>query len=194
MIKAIIFDFDGVIGDTYDLHFNLSKEFYEETEQDFNGNVYEEAKIKFKPGDFPVFFKKVKERFTKDHLFPLKKVFEELNEKYKLFIISSSDEDNIKHFLGLGDYDIFFKKVLGGKTHNSKIEKFKMLFNEYNLKPGQCLFVTDTIGDIKEARKVDVESIAVPWGYHETEILATEKPLAIVHDEKELLDKIREYS
>ena len=63
MIKAIIFDFDGVLGDTYHINFAISKEFYSDvTEQSFidhhMGNVFDEPKINFQEKDIPVFFEK----------------------------------------------------------------------------------------------------------------------------------------
>jgi len=197
MIKAIIFDFDGVIGDTYNLNFEVSKLFDSNmTEQDFidhhKGNVFEKPKIKFKEKDIPVFFEKQKQGFTKKHLFPFKAGLDELKEKFQLFVISSTIDANIKHFLEIGKYDHFFEKIFGSTTHKSKIEKFKMIFNQYNLSSDECIFVTDTIGDIIEARKVNIKTIGVTWGYHEKELLLSEKPFAIAHNIDELLKYIHE--
>lgn len=199
MIKAIFFDFDGVIGDTYDLGFELSKEFHEGlSEQDFrdhhNGNVFEEPKIRFKEGDMPVFFEKQKERFLESGFFPLKNTIAEIKESFKLFVVSSTIDENLTYFLELGGYDGFFEKILGATTHPSKVEKFKMIFSEYALDPSECLFVTDTIGDIIEARKVGMGSIAVSWGYHDREMLEKERPLALVESPEDLLDAIRRLS
>ena len=61
MIKAIIFDFDGVIGDTYQINFDVSRLFDSNfSTQDFvdhhMGNVFEKPKINFKVEDIPIFF------------------------------------------------------------------------------------------------------------------------------------------
>ncbi len=199
MIKAVIFDFDGVLGNTYDINHDLSKSFDSEmTEQDFidhhKGNVFDEPKIKFKKEDIPVFFEKQKKMFTKDHLFPLRKVLEEIENKFQLFIISSTTDENIKHFLELGGNDKFFLKILGATTHRSKIEKFKMIFDQYNLLPEECLFITDTTGDIIEARNFDIKTIAVTWGFHKKELLLEQKPFAIIDTPDELLECINKCS
>jgi phosphoglycolate phosphatase-like HAD superfamily hydrolase len=52
--------------------------------------------------------------------------------------------------------------------------------------PKDCIFVTDTIGDIKEARHFDILSIAVTWWYHPRKLLLSEKPYQIVESPREL--------
>jgi phosphoglycolate phosphatase-like HAD superfamily hydrolase len=53
------------------------------------------------------------------------------------------------------------------------------------------LFITDTVGDIIEAEKCAIRSVAVTWGYHDTTNLTKAKPAAIVNDTTELLSKIK---
>lgn len=199
MLKTIIFDFDGVIGDTYDIYYELCKEFFKDlSEQDFkdyhNGNVFQSNVMKWKPQDLAIFFEKQKQKFTKKHLFPLKKVISELQKKYQLLVISSTIDENVRYFLGLGGYNRYFQGIFGATTHKSKVEKFKMIFRQYSLKPKECLFITDTIGDIKEAKHVNVESIAVTWGYHDKELLSSQNPLAVVQKHDDLLQAIEKHS
>ena len=101
MIKVIVFDFDGVIGDTHDINLELVRSLIDRniTEQDFkdyhNGNPLEEPKIKSKPEYTALFFEGQKQKFTKDHIFPLKKSIIDLSKNYQLFIISSTTDENI---------------------------------------------------------------------------------------------------
>lgn len=198
MIKTIIFDFDGVLGDTYKINFEICKLFFPDlSEQQFknyhNGNVFKSNIMTWTTDDLLKFFEKQKKRFTKKHLFPLKDVLSELQEKYQLLVISSTMDDCVKHFLDLGGYNQFFQKIYGSTTHKSKVEKFKMIFRQHNLKPNECLFITDTIGDVKEARHVNIDSIAVTWGYHDKELLVGEKPLAVVDKPSDLLQVIEKH-
>ncbi len=199
MIKAIIFDFDGVIWDTYEINFALSKTFDSSiSEQDFrdhhNGNVFEKPKIQFKPEDIPVFFAKQKKLFTERNLFPVINILKSLASDYKLFIVSSTVDENIVYFLGIGQILPLFWQVLWSTTHRSKVEKFKMIFDAYNLAKDECIFVTDTIWDIKEAKHLDLLTIAVSWGYHPTELLQKEEPFTIVDNPEALLKIIHELS
>jgi phosphoglycolate phosphatase len=195
MLTTLIFDFDGVLGNTYQINFSVSKFFDPKiSEQDFkdhhNGNVFEKPIIQFKDSDFPTFFKKQRRMFTEKELFPVTRMLQKLSKGYTLFIISSTSDENIIHFLKLKNLDTYFEAIHGATTHLSKTHKFKMIFENYNLDASQCMFITDTIGDIKEAQKVGVKSIAVTWGYHDEELLAKEKPYKIAHTPAELVQII----
>jgi len=195
MIKAIIFDFDGVIGDTFDISFKAAKELHPNiTKRDFlnylMGNVYEKATVQFTEKDIPIFFEKQKQAFTRKNLFKVQPMLKKLSEKYQLFIISGTIDDNIKYFLSFANLGRYFQKILGATTHRSKIERFKMIFNNYNFAPEECLFITDTVGDILEAREANVESMVVTWGYHDKKLLLRYHPQAVVHNPDELLTAI----
>ena len=92
--------------------------------------------------------------------------------------------------MAIGSIKTFFSEVLGKETHKSKVEKFKMIFKEYGLKPEECIFVTDTLGDLREAKKVGVPTIAVTWGYHGKTRLKKGSPNLIIHDFEELTGAI----
>jgi len=195
MIKAIIFDFDGVIADTYDISFQVATQLHPNiTKQDFlnifMGNVYKTAGVHFTEKDIPIFFEKLKQAFTSKHFFAVRPMLEKLSEHYKLFIISGTIDDDIKHSLSLGNLGGYFQKILGATTHRSKIARFNMVFDEYNVAPEECLFVTDTVGDIVEAREANVESIAVTWGFHNEQLLLDHHPKAIAHTPDELVTVI----
>ena len=52
-----------------------------------------------------------------------------------------------------------------------------LLFEKYKFDPKDLIFITDTIGDIKEAREVGIENIiAVADGYQDRELLETASP------------------
>src|SRR6185437_12463494 len=121
--------------------------------------------------------------FHKKHLFPVKEAIPKLTKDFKLFIISSTIDENIEYFLHLGDLTSFFTKILGSATHSSKEVKMKMILSEESLKPDECIFITDTIGDILEARNLNVKTIAVTWGFHERNCLEKESPYKIVDNE-----------
>jgi len=74
--------------------------------------------------------------------------------------------------------------------NKSKVEKFKYLFKKYKLKPEDCIFITDTLGDILEGNKVGVRTIAVDFGFHKRDRLEKGKPFKIVSSFDEILKVI----
>lgn len=190
MIKALIFDFDGVIHDTLDLAYKINKKLggtftLDEYKDFFNGNIYEHKQI------FP---EKIKEFFElQNPLFSELKIREEiknellkLKKKFDLFIVSSNMEAALHAYFKNNDISHIFNEILGVESHKSKVEKFKLLMKKYGLNQEQCVFITDTLGDILEANKVGLKTIAVDFGFHERERLEKGKPLTIVSDFRHL--------
>jgi phosphoglycolate phosphatase len=53
--------------------------------------------------------------------------------------------------------------------------------------------ITDTSGDILEARMAGVDSIGVSWGFHSTEMLSYAEPAAIVSSPHDLPKAVEAY-
>ncbi len=199
MIKAIVFDFDGVIHDTREVLWNLHLKFcpednYENWVQEcFSGNVNKYVDKTYSKEEQEELWelwhhahKDMKiEKEIKQFLYKLHK------QGLPLFIISSNAERNLKMYCFNNELHKLFKEVYGTETHKSKVEKFRILFHKYALKPEEVIFITDTTGDIKEAREVNVQSIGVDWGYHEFKTLKKEKPLRVVKSVKELEKELK---
>jgi len=193
-MKAIIFDFDGVLVDSYNFNRGIvSNVGHKVSEEDFkahhDGNVFEEPKIPFTEktaGDF--YNKYLKEIHTQSPVFSLEEI-RSLNSKFYLFIISSNGESGIEKFLLFHRLD-YFDEVLGAKFHKSKVEKFKYLFKKYNLKADECVFISDTLGDILEGHKVGIRTIAVDFGFHDRKRLEKGNPFKIVSSFDEMLKVI----
>ncbi len=49
----------------------------------------------------------------------------------------------------------------------SKVDKFKIIAEKYGTRPQDMLFITDTLGDLREADIAMVPTIAVTWGMHD---------------------------
>lgn len=194
--KAVIFDFDGVIADTMKFHqehlkkyldISISKKEYQDWQR---GNVYD--------GENKVSGKKLIEYFKmieKDHyeVKPFDGVVDllkKLSENYSFFIITSSSDVNIINFLKKESVFDCFTEILGVEFDKSKIVKFNYILDKYNLKKDNVLFVTDTLGDVLEANKVGLRSVAVTWGFHDREILEEAEPFAYADDVEELFEII----
>lgn len=68
-----------------------------------------------------------------------------------------------------------------------------MIFDDFNIAAPDCIFITDTLGDIKEARVAGVDSIAVSWGYHSLATLELGNPLAVADKPSELPNLVRTF-
>lgn len=195
MLKAIVFDFDGVIGDTFQMSLDILAErkriIPPKIYRDYHeGNVYESTLLTFTKQESEYFWVRYHDRISEEHLFPIKDQVKGLARNNRLFLISSSLEKVIKKFLSLTGMTEYFEKILGKETHKSKVEKFKIIFKKYGLDPKECIFVTDTLGDLREAKKVGVPTIAVTWGYHGKTRLQKGSPDLMIHDFKDLTKAI----
>ena len=194
-MKTIIFDFDGVIHDTFELAYNinvevLGKNLTKEEYKDFsNGNIFKVAEMNKKNVEkiFKIQNKAFKYLKLEENI---KKILEKLSKKYTLFIISSNQETALNIYFQNNKFVHIFKEILGVETHKSKVEKFKYLFKKYNLKVDESVFITDTLGDILEGHKVGIKTIAIDFGFHGRERLKKGNPFKIVSNFDEMLKVI----
>ena len=197
MVRAIIFDFDGVLEDTFEFCYGIAKTSNpnlteEKYRQMFTGNFY----AGLDKTDFVLtenFDEKYEKQLEKREIDPeLKDIVEKLAQEYKCFIISSSSGVVIENYLRRNDILDCFEKTLGYEVAKSKVEKFGMIFAEYDLNNEDCVFVTDTLGDVLEGNAVGVKSIGITGGFHEEEMLSKGEPYKIVNSFEELFSEISE--
>ena len=167
---------------------NLTRE---EHRKMFEGNIHVEMKkLKHRETEFdfktPFCETKIKTKIKKE----IKEVLEKLSKEYKLGIISSAREYSIEGCLDTSKMSGLFSFIYGRETHKIKVDKFEKVLREKNLKAEECLFVTDTLGDILEANKVGIKTIAVDFGYHEKERLQKGNPMKIISNFNELISVV----
>ena len=200
--KFILFDFDGVIANSFALAFDVSRAFNPELDEEaykklFEGNVYESIKRLNGGGtdNSKEYFALFEPRFLKEtRVVPdMPHVIAELRESYTLVIVSSTLSSPIQQFLELHGIADCFSDVLGMDVHTSKVEKIRMVFEKYVTDAGSCVFITDTLGDMHEAKEHGMGAIAVSWGFHSHETLEKGIPFRIVDRPDELPDAIADY-
>ncbi len=193
-VTTAVFDFDGVLIDSY----NFIRKIVEDVGHSVNeevfkahhdGNVLEAPQIPFTQESYKKFYAEYLRDVRSQNPFFSAEELEKLHENFALFIVSSGREDYIADFLSCHKLD-YFKEILGANFSSSKAEKFKYLFSTYNLQPEQCIFVTDTLGDVLEGNSVGVRTIAVDFGFHDRERLQKGNPYKIVSSTQEVLDSI----
>lgn len=82
---------------------------------------------------------------------------------------------------------------MGNDIHTSKVKKMKMVFKKYDITPDDCVFITDTLGDMHEAARAGVGAIGITWGFHTSATLFRGKPFKLVEKPDDLLTAVPEY-
>lgn len=196
-MKAVLFDFDGVLHDTFSLHRKMISDFsrYDLSEQEYrdmhNGNFHGHAVGALKSVDWKAYRDYVRENIEnlvmKEQV---RKTLRELKRGSDLYIVSSGGKNVIAGYLEKNNALHLFTEILGLEFHRSKIEKFRYLFEKYALNTENSIFVTDTLGDILEANEFGIKTIAVDFGFHSRETLEKGNPLAIISNFEELLQRV----
>jgi len=197
--KLIIFDFDGVIADSFWLaHKTAQKKFPDITEEvykdGFEGNIvdWSNSVTNLKRADIDYDAEVAKEMHLVE-FFDVEDAIVELAKRYRLAIVSSGATAAIRAYLEREGMQGHFPDILGWDVHANKHHKIRFLMKKYSLSPAECLMVTDTAGDVREAALAGIDSIGVSWGYHELHRLEKVKTFRIIHKPEELTPSIEEY-
>ena len=200
----VIFDFDGVIADAFEQVWNMFQEFFARhhftkvpTKTAFRNlffsNFYEATEaLGFDICHTPKLQQEMKEllheRYNPSPFAGMKEAIEHLAQNYDLAIESSNYYEPVMRFLKKQGSEKAFTLVVGADEEVSKTKRLKKCIEK--LKPNNVLFVTDTVGDIKEAKAVGIPVIAVTWGYQSYPQLKKEQPLALVRTPQDLVQTI----
>jgi phosphoglycolate phosphatase len=202
--KFVLFDFDGVIANSFEVGFEVNKSVYPGLSENdyrsaFDGNIndWKESMARrnlngHRGAD------SASEYATKlnssVHIMPgIREVIVALGKEYALAVISSTLSHAIETFLAAHDLAGHFAWVMGTDVDRSKTQKIKMIFEKYGVTANDCVFITDTLGDIREAEAADVGTIAVTWGFQTAETLREGSPFRLVDSPDDILTAVAEY-
>jgi len=200
--RFVLFDFDGVIADSQALSYELSVQFSPELDQEkyralYEDNVFESLKKLSSWRD--TLPEEYQERFEPRMREEVRLVagmddaIKVLSENYTLAIISSTSVSGITEFLKSHTLTGYFSDILGRDSHHSKVEKMRMIFEKYDVTAEQCVYITDTLGDMREAQAHSMGTIASSWGVHPRETLEKGIPFRILNAPAELPDAVDDY-
>lgn len=118
-----------------------------------------------------------------------------LAKEYRFFIVSSSSYDIINEYLVRHGIREYFEVILDAHVEPSKVKKFKMIFDQYDISPTECLFISDTSGDIYEAKEVEISyTIGITGGYQSKESLKKSEPDCIVDGFEEFYEVVKKWN
>lgn len=206
--KVIIFDFDGTIADTVEalvvIANRLAIEFgYPQItpeELALLRNLTSREIIKYSGISvfkIPFLVKKVKGELKRKipELKPISGIKEALftlkEKDYRLGIITSNSEDNVKEFLRINNLDGTFEFIYSGVTIFGKTTIINNVLKQKQIKSSEAIYVGDETRDIEASQKANIKVIAVTWGFNNEEVLAKQNPNFVIRYPRELLDKIQ---
>lgn len=191
--KIIVFDLDGVLFDTIDsarenlanIFLGFTKEIHEKL---MSGNFHEEVKKITLPkreeteeetAERRLKFEKNKSEAS---MYPgAEKFLRELHgAKYILVLNTSAWDRTSRPLLENAKITSLFDFIATAETSKSKVEKFGIIAEKYNVPSADLLFVTDTVGDIREADEAGIPTVAVTWGGHDRDYFTREEHKNVV--------------
>jgi len=192
-----MWDFDGVIADTFQLAFDIirthdSTMTEEAYRMRFHGNINKARQ----PQDLSAedFFNAYGDGIIQRALFDdVADQIQTISNTYPCIIVSSTTSSPIATYLTHHGIRDCFAQILGNDVSHSKAEKFQMVYQEFKTSAQKCIFITDTLGDIREATSVGMPTIAVTWGFHDRATLEKGAPHSIVETPSELSPVVRDY-
>ncbi len=204
MKKFILFDFDGVIADSFAAAFEVNRltcpgiteeDYRKRMEGNINDNkfadIQHDERCRHDIDFFTEYIPRMKNQVV---VFPgMAEVIDELAKSYTLIVISSTITEPIRELLEKYHLAHYFTEIMGNDVHTSKIEKIKMVFSKYDTDSKNCLFITDSLGDVKEATHCEVDVIGVTWGFNKLETLKKGKSYKIAGKPEELVGAVEEY-
>ncbi|MEX2010519.1 MAG: HAD-IA family hydrolase [Parcubacteria group bacterium] len=199
--KLIIFDFDGVIVDSWEHSYKRNTRDWPDLKPHdhkkfFMGNIYEA--LAMLPAS--TISSEETEKWLNEEYYPTKQklpIFEgiqnvvrKLADKNTLIVNTSATSFSTKEYLTNAGLIDFFDTIYGLEISKDKIQKFNQILKDFNVKPEDCIFITDTVGDVLEAEHCSIKSLVVTYGYQsreyfesiKTEIIGfADKPLEILN-------------
>ena len=207
MLKAIIFDFDGTVADTFDtivvisnrlaLEFGYKQAAPEEIEHIRNlssREIIRQSGVSiFK---LPLILRKLKNQLNNEiyRLNPLPGIDEALADLkmqgYRLGIITSNDRDNVMLFLEKNNLQELFEFIYSGANIFGKSRVINRFLKQAHLAPEEVIYVGDETRDIEAAKRSNIKMIAVSWGFNSKTVLAEHNPDFLIHHPNELIQVI----
>ncbi|MBX4196122.1 HAD hydrolase-like protein [Candidatus Pacearchaeota archaeon] len=185
-----ILDYDGVVAESFDLAHALYKELSadyclkpfankEEFANLFNGDFMTEIAARCSDhSKLPDFFQKMKSQLTlRYYAVPMVKDMKQFLMQVtgwlpNSVILSANHHQVVEGHLM--QYHVHWKGEIVGLER--KVKKRDYLAGSQATTPRRVVYICDTVGDIREAKQADVDTIAVGWGFHTTDKLVAENP------------------
>lgn len=194
-VKAVLFDNDGTLIDSYDLILHsmryatrevLGVEISDERLMSMVGTPLRDQMIDFSPEhaeELLVVYRQLNHELhdTMTKEFPgVRAMLEGLSELgMRMGVVTSKLHKLAMRGLGLFDYQDFFEFLIGpDDCEGAKPDPAPILFavDKLGLSPEECVYVGDSPFDIQAGNAAGCTTIAAQWGMFSSEVLHAENP------------------
>lgn len=206
-MKTIIFDFDGTLVDTLESAFLIYNTVApargwrigtrEELAKVRNLPLKEILKIAQVPfWQVPTLLQDIRAGLKKDliSIAPVSgmaHVLQMLVERgYRVGILSSNSEENIRMYLRAHQMDMYFSFVLGHDRLFGKAQALRHFLKANSLSADDVWYVGDEVRDIEASAHAGVRNVAVCWGFNTKEALSRAHPTAFADRPDDLLRRL----
>jgi phosphoglycolate phosphatase len=196
--EFILFDFDGVVVSTFKMCLDIVRRANaDETEQTLkqrflSGDSTHDITSLADSAGIDFFAEYSKNILDQPVVNGLTDVLEFVSQNFTTILVSSTTSPPIKKYLDHNDLTKYFSALFCNDIPTPKSDKFKIIIDHFKIKPSECVFITDTVGDIREAHKVKIPSVGVTWGYHDEDMIREGNPVATIDYPTQLKGAIEE--
>jgi phosphoglycolate phosphatase-like HAD superfamily hydrolase len=202
---CIIFDFDGVLGDTLDEMLRIAGQVAagmgyscQPTPADLDALERMEfselgRQLGIPAGQADEFARRSFELFAAmpdpPPIFPgMAQVVLALAQTNRLAIVTGNTSRIVNRFLHQNGLQACFSMILGSDAPGKRADKLKQITQALDAPPGRSYLVGDAVSDVRVARETGLICIAVTWGHQTEAHLSQVKPDCFAHSPQELLE------
>lgn len=200
-IKAVIFDFDGTIADSFKVFIDALQTVIKRRQltaseiSDLRKSSLQEIikKLGVKKWQLPWLATKGRREIGKhmdgvEAFDGMPEIIKELSRlDYKLYILSTNAAGNITDFLEKYKLSPYITRTYGNIGLRGKVKSLKKLRKNEGFSAAECLYIGDETRDIEAATKTHTKCIAVTWGFSNPETLKSYKPSTVVDKPRNLV-------
>ncbi len=114
-------------------------------------------------------------------------VIQELSVQHTIAVVTNSQSHVVNSALDEFGLGAAVTSVMGGESGETKADRIVNLKARHSASGETTYMIGDTVGDIHAGKKAGVQTVAVTWGFQARELLVREEPNYLADHPEELL-------